>query len=202
MFLAYSIKERRNLFADESALILSHYKNKGDLVCPQTKAPVTYVRQAKNGRRPHFRIHDDATLEQKEAYNELHKQGGKGVTHHQCQGYLIERLIERNKTKVLAGEIFFLDEYRIGSRIADIAMIEVFGERKAITVYEVQFSPITLAEVQARTQDYLDSENVVDVWWFFEKDRVANKAFKEYLQNIGCTYGTVKAIIKEEVQVL
>jgi len=202
MFLAYSKKEKRNLFAGDSAQILSHYKNAGDLICPQTKAPVTYVRQAKDGRRPHFRLHDSATESQRQAYYKIHERSNKGLRHSQCQAYLIERLIDRYRGRISENNLFIIDEYRIGNRIADIAMIEKSGDKRAVTVYEVQFSPITLAEVQERTRDYLESEGVVDVWWFFERDRVAHDEFKHYLQNEGCTYGTVKAIVREEIQIL
>lgn len=201
MFLAYLRQEKRNLFAGESEQMISRYKNQGDLICPQSKAPVTYVRHSKNGRRPHFRIHPSATDDQRNAYEKIHSfRSHKSERHELCQSYLIERLTKIHKQDYIKGSVFFADEYIIGDRRADVVMIKGNRQNRSITVYEIQFSPITLAEVQKRTEDYLANKDIVSVHWFFEAKKVFNNSFKEYLWLKGCEVGLITVTVTETIK--
>ena len=163
------------------------------LECPITGGEVTYVsRHTRMGNEvtAHFRVignHEwPSDVIPDNEYQASKSSGGESTDHMAGKLWVI-----RNASRIADGcqENNAQPEKRIyiknkgKYRIADVAFVN--ESTGIIFVHEVQFSPISVDELEERTQDYFDA-GVHDVQWYFGPKFKGSKCFDWHRERIGC----------------
>jgi len=139
-----------------------------DLACPFCKQTLYIRRSCRN--TPHFYHAHSCTANIK--YRPGQKEGGESPEHTAIKQYVYERLCRNPRFEKYIDEGRLIIDYEVAIkegdvwRIADVAEVSP-KTGKLLKAYEIQISPITISELEERTNDYHSLG--VDVEWVFVK---------------------------------
>ena len=147
LIISLDFESKLELIAERENLICPHCKNK--MHCRE---------------RTDFALHFVHNFTSKNCLS-----GGESWLHLECKRLIYLELKEKvNSLTENTKELFKVDlEFRLRqvNRIIDVALLL---RNKPVEAHEVQLSPITVSELEARTRDY-SSQGVAAYWYFGKK---------------------------------
>ena len=150
--------------------------NRENIICPHCKNKM-HCRE-----RTNFALHFVHNSTPKNCLS-----GGESWLHLECKRLIyLELKAKVDSLPENIKELFKVDlEFRIGqvNRIIDVALLL---KDKPVEAHEVQLSPITVSELDARTEDY-SSQGVAAYWYFGKKS--LNQEVQQWSKN---KYGEVR----------